>query len=29
MSPICDPESHGFISQQFAPTSTEKAVSQP
>ncbi|VDP11331.1 unnamed protein product, partial [Onchocerca flexuosa] len=27
MSPSCDPGSHGFISRQFAPTSTEKAGS--
>ncbi|EJW81061.1 hypothetical protein WUBG_08031, partial [Wuchereria bancrofti] len=27
MSPSCDPESHSFISRQFAPTSTEKAGS--
>uniref|UniRef100_A0A915PPX5 Uncharacterized protein n=1 Tax=Setaria digitata TaxID=48799 RepID=A0A915PPX5_9BILA len=27
MSPNCDPESHGFISRQFAPTCTEKAGS--
>ncbi|VDN83657.1 unnamed protein product [Brugia pahangi] len=27
MSPICDPESHDFISQQFSSTSAEKAAS--
>ncbi|VDN06961.1 unnamed protein product [Thelazia callipaeda] len=27
MTPNCDPESHSFISRQFAPTSTEKAGS--